>query len=93
MPLQTSHLPVYKKIWSRMQGFIAEGHNVLSSNHSYHMEKITMDKYAYIIDLTVARFFVSQNSEYTYASELFSPLSYTIALQLHSANSDDVTQL
>ena len=85
-------MPVFKKIWSRMQGFIAEGHNVLSSNHSYHMEKITTDKYAYLVDLTSAQLFVAENSDFTYSPEVFYEL-VSIALQLHSAHTKDVNQL
>ena len=75
-----------------MQDFIAEGHDVLSSNHSYHMEKIMMDKYAYVVDITTAQVFVSENSDFTYSPAVFHE-PFSLALQLNSAYTENVTQL
>lgn len=76
-----------------MQNFIAEGHDVLSSNHSVHMEELKTGKYAYIVDLTAAQYFISENCDYDIAPEQFLPLQYAIALQLNSAYTEEVTQL
>ena len=85
-------MPVDKKIWSQMQDFIGEGHNVLSPNYSYHLEKITTDKYAFLTDLTRAHEYVAENSDFTFSPEIFHEL-FSIALQLNSAYTDDVTKL
>ena len=57
------------------------------------MEKIGIEKYAYVIDLTTAQYFVSEHCEYGIAPEHFMPLLYAIAIQLNSAYTEDVTQL
>ena len=90
---QDSHLGTYKNLWSKMQSFINEGHDVLSANHSKHMEMLVNEKYAYMVDLTTAQYFVSQHCDYAIGPEQFFPMPYTIALQFNSAYIDEITQL
>ena len=76
-----------------MQGFNKEGHDVLNPYHSYHMEKVTKEKYAYIMDLTSAEFFVAEHCDFAIAPEPVFFTQYSLALQLHSAYTEDVNML
>mgnify|MGYP001544684768 CR=1 FL=1 len=76
-----------------MQGSIGDGYNVLSTNHSYHLDLVQQGKYGYMIDLTTAQFVVSENCDYDISPARFLPMHYTIALQRHSAYTNRVTEL
>ena len=76
-----------------MQGFQGQGYKVLSSNHTEHIEMVKNGDYAYIVDNTAAVIFISENCECTVAPEQFTPALYSLALQLNSAYTYDVTKV
>ena len=90
---QESNYSFYKNMYSKMQGFIADGHDVLSANNTYQLEQVKAGKYAYMVDMTAAQYFVAENCGCAIAPDRFLPFQYTVALQLNSAYTDDISQL
>ena len=79
---------VNQKIWMKMQEFVSNGQDVLSTNHTYHLDLVNTTRYAYISDATAVYFGTGGDCNFKMLSH--SPLevmSYSIALQNNSAYS------
>ena len=90
--IQISESPLLKKMWAKMNQFIHEGTDVISSNHQKHLNMVYEGDYAYFSDLSTFKLETAERCDLAVIRDKFAPIHYTIGLQNNSAYYDIFSQ-
>ncbi|KAK2169681.1 hypothetical protein NP493_1182g00009 [Ridgeia piscesae] len=78
-------LPVYKHIWTSMKRIIRHDPDIISTNHTLHMQKVDTERYVYIVDVTSIRAEMATNCHMTMLDLRFMPLPYSVGFHNNTA--------
>ena len=74
-----------RKLTQNMDSLSKTDPTIYSTNHSFHMERVLTENYAYIGDTTAFELAMSQLCDIDMIRDQFAPAQYAAALQKHSA--------
>ena len=86
-------MPLFSNIWQGMQKFQKQGKNVLNTNHTYNLERVSKEKFAYITDESSAAMLKAENGRIVTAPYKFMAQTYTVGVQRNSAHTKTMAKL